>query len=186
MVTKYFDATIAKGPDVKSAANWIMGDIAAYMKNKKLTIDEIKLTPQILFKLLVKGGTVKGLIDEKDLVQASKTDPYVIYSLGDQAICSKKNSQTTVIGPLGEPIWNQSSYGEILLRLTYKAYVEDEEDDKAEAESTDIDALDCDDELPDSYVKEETEYSKEADKASFMDVLAALIVSEEFRGIVAS
>ncbi|KAH7543553.1 hypothetical protein FEM48_Zijuj02G0196200 [Ziziphus jujuba var. spinosa] len=71
LVAKYFDATIAKGADVKSAANWIMGDIAAYMKNEKLTIDEIKVTPQILFKLLVKGGTVKGLIEEKDLVQAS-------------------------------------------------------------------------------------------------------------------
>ncbi|KAH7513493.1 hypothetical protein FEM48_Zijuj12G0206200 [Ziziphus jujuba var. spinosa] len=32
--------------------------------------------------------------------------------------------------------------------------------------------------LPDSYVKEETEYSKEADKESFMDVLAALINQE--------
>ncbi|KAH7511519.1 hypothetical protein FEM48_ZijujUnG0006400 [Ziziphus jujuba var. spinosa] len=174
-----------------------------------------------------------------------KTDPYVILSLGDQVICSKKNSQTTLIGPLGEPIWNQdfhmlvanprkqklsvqvkdslgftnltigtgelfhtmkftvpkdkivvlqrgwglfrkSLHGEILLRLTYKAYVEDEEDDKAEVESTNIDALDCDDELPDSYVKEETEYSKEADKESFIDVLTALIVSEEFQGIVAS
>ncbi|KAH7520097.1 hypothetical protein FEM48_Zijuj08G0107900 [Ziziphus jujuba var. spinosa] len=62
------------------------------------------------------------------------------------------------------------------LRLTYKAYVEDDEDDKAEAESNDIDALDC----------EETKYSKEADKESFMDVLVALIVSEEYRGIVAS
>ncbi|KAH7516386.1 hypothetical protein FEM48_Zijuj10G0129600 [Ziziphus jujuba var. spinosa] len=78
----------------------------------------------------------------------------------------------------GWGLFRKSSYGEILLRLTYKAYVEDEEDDKAEAESTDIDALDCDDELPDSYVKEETEYSKEADKESFMDVLAALINQE--------
>lgn len=36
-----------------------------------------------------------------------KTDPYVTLSLGDQSIRSKKNSQTTVIGPPGEPIWNQ-------------------------------------------------------------------------------
>lgn len=36
-----------------------------------------------------------------------KTDPYVVLSLGDQVIQSKKNSQTTVIGPPGEPIWNQ-------------------------------------------------------------------------------
>jgi len=67
-----------------------MGDVAAYMKNEKLSINEIKLTPQelaeliasirggtisgkigkeILFELMAKGGTVKGLIKEKDLVQ---------------------------------------------------------------------------------------------------------------------
>jgi hypothetical protein len=36
-----------------------------------------------------------------------KTDPYVVLSLGDQTIRSKKNSQTTVIGAPGMPIWNQ-------------------------------------------------------------------------------
>ncbi|XP_057456627.1 uncharacterized protein LOC130747651 isoform X2 [Lotus japonicus] len=179
-----------------------------------------------------------------------KTDPYVILSLGDQIIRSKKNSQTTVIGPPGMPIWNQDfhmlvsnprkqklsiqvkdalgfadltigtgevdlgslkdtvptdrivvlqggwgflgkgSSGEILLRLTYKAYVEDEEDDKTELDSIDLDV--SDDELSDS--EEESLSNKkgvrdptyEADKESFMDVLAALIVSEEFQGIVAS
>ncbi|XWS13936.1 hypothetical protein CRYUN_Cryun36dG0081500 [Craigia yunnanensis] len=91
-VAEYFDATISSGADIKLAANWIMGDIAAYMKNEKLSINEIKLKPQelaeliasikggtisgkigkeILFELLAKGGTVKGLIEEKDLVQAS-------------------------------------------------------------------------------------------------------------------
>ncbi|KAJ9128880.1 hypothetical protein P3X46_034376 [Hevea brasiliensis] len=89
-VAEFFDATIAKGADVKLATNWIMGDIAAYMKNEKVSINEIKLTPQelaeliasikggtisgkigkeILFELIAKGGTVKGLIEEKDLVQ---------------------------------------------------------------------------------------------------------------------
>ncbi|KAI8003890.1 hypothetical protein LOK49_LG08G00620 [Camellia lanceoleosa] len=89
-VADFFDATIAKGADVKLAANWIMGDIAAYMKNEKLSVNEIKLTPQelaeliasikggtingkigkeILFELMSNGGTVKRLITEKDLVQ---------------------------------------------------------------------------------------------------------------------
>ncbi|PQP92219.1 glutamyl-tRNA(Gln) amidotransferase subunit B chloroplastic/mitochondrial isoform X1 [Prunus yedoensis var. nudiflora] len=89
-VAEFFDTTITKGADVKLATNWIMGDIAAYMKNEKLTINEIKLTPQelaeliasikdgtisgkigkeILFELLAKGGSVKGLIEAKDLVQ---------------------------------------------------------------------------------------------------------------------
>lgn len=179
-----------------------------------------------------------------------KTDPYVILSLGDQTIRSKKNSQTTVIGAPGMPIWNQDfhmlvsnpkkqklsiqvkdalgfadltigtgevdlgslqdtvptdrivalqggwvflrkgSSGEILLRLTYKAYVEDEEDDKTEEDSIDIDV--SDDELSDTEEANVTdkmgvrESAYPTDKESFMDVLAAIIVSEEFQGIVAS
>ncbi|XP_031251170.1 glutamyl-tRNA(Gln) amidotransferase subunit B, chloroplastic/mitochondrial [Pistacia vera] len=89
-VAQFFDATIAKGADVKLAANWIMGDIAAYMKNEKLSINEIKLSSEelaeliasiksstisgkigkeILFELMAKGGTVKRIIEERDLVQ---------------------------------------------------------------------------------------------------------------------
>ncbi|CAJ1933799.1 unnamed protein product [Sphenostylis stenocarpa] len=178
-----------------------------------------------------------------------KTDPYVVLSLGNQVIRSKKNSQTTVIGPPGMPIWNQDfhmlvsnprkqklfiqvkdalgfadltigagevdlgslkdtvptdkivvlqggwgflgkrSCGEILLRLTYKAYVEDEEDDKIEMDSIYTDV--SDDELSDSEAnvtdeRDERNSVYEIDKESFMDVLAALIVSEEFQGIVAS
>ncbi|KAL0539166.1 hypothetical protein IC582_023346 [Cucumis melo] len=180
-----------------------------------------------------------------------KTDPYVVLSLGDQTIRSKKNSQTTVIGPPGEPIWNQDfhmlvanprkqklyiqvkdslgfadltignaevdlgslqdtvptdtivvlgggwgffrnrSSGEVLVRLTYKAYVEDEEDDKAASNALDIDISDDDessdtDEPNGAYEESENDTVKATGKESFMDVLAALIVSEEFLGIVAS
>ncbi|PSR90995.1 Tricalbin-3 like [Actinidia chinensis var. chinensis] len=179
-----------------------------------------------------------------------KTDPYVILSLGNQIIRSKKNSQTTVIGPPGEPIWNQDfhmlvanprkqklhiqvkdslgftdltigtgevdlgslkdtvptdrivvlrggwglfrkgSSGEILLRLTYKAYVEDEEDERAEEKFLDTDASDDElfdtDESDGTYERQVRDSSNGVDKESFMDVLAALIVSEEFQGIVAS
>lgn len=104
-VAEYFDTTVSKGAEVKLAANWIMGDIAAYMKNEKLSINEIKLTPyelaeliasikggtisgkigkEILFELLAKGGTVKGLIKEKDLVQI--TDPAEIETMVDKVI----------------------------------------------------------------------------------------------------
>ncbi|KAG4973682.1 hypothetical protein JHK87_030503 [Glycine soja] len=191
------------------------------------------------------------LVDARKLsyIFYGKTDPYVILSLGNQVIRSKKNSQTTVIGPPGMPIWNQDfhmlvsnprkqklfiqvkdvlgfadltigtgevdlgslkdtvptdrivvlqggwgflgkrSSGEILLRLTYKAYVEDEEDDKTEVYAIYTDV--SDDELSDSEVngtneKDERDSAYETDKESFMDVLAALIVSEEFQGIVAS
>ncbi|KAK4373425.1 hypothetical protein RND71_008809 [Anisodus tanguticus] len=192
------------------------------------------------------------LVDARKLsyIIYGKTDPYVILRLGDKVIRSKRNSQTTVIGRPGEPIWNQDFHmfvtnptrqklyieakdslgctdltigsgevdlgsledtvptdvvvvlrgwgllgprpvGEILLRLTYKAYVEDEEDERIEARSKDLDA--SDDELSDFDERDTAVYeqlgksvSSGTDKESFMDLLAALIVSEEFQGIVAS
>ncbi|KAJ0793323.1 putative glutaminyl-tRNA synthase (glutamine-hydrolyzing) [Helianthus annuus] len=106
-VAEFFDATIAKVSDIKLAANWIMGDIAAYMKNEKLSINEIKLSPEelseliasiksgtisgkigkeILLELMKKGGTVKGLIEEKDLVQI--VDPAEIEKIIDKVIAN--------------------------------------------------------------------------------------------------
>ncbi|URD90854.1 Putative integral membrane protein conserved region (DUF2404) [Musa troglodytarum] len=176
-----------------------------------------------------------------------KTDPYVVLTLGDQVFQSKKNSQTTVTGPPGEPIWNQDfdlfvvnpgkqklyiqvkdsfgfadftvgtaeveleslqdtvpadrvvalrggwslfrnkSSGEVLLRLTYKAYVEDEEDDLLETEFVDDDAPDdiSDYDQPNGTF-EQSGYPGGKEREAFMDVLAALIVSEEFQGIVTS
>jgi hypothetical protein len=61
---------------------------------------------------------------------SGKTDPYVVMILGDQVIKSKKNSQTTVIGLPGEPIWNQVRFqhlnswmfAEIFLHLCHHAH----------------------------------------------------------------
>lgn len=52
--------------------------------------------------------SLKFLYDE--FFWSGKTDPFVVLSLGDQVMRSKKNSQTTVIGRPGEPIWNQVKY----------------------------------------------------------------------------
>lgn len=76
-VAAFFDATIATGADIKLAANWIMGDIAAYMKNEKLSINDIKLTPQELGELIasIKGGTITGKIG-KEVRNSAKSDSY--------------------------------------------------------------------------------------------------------------
>ena len=75
--------------------------------------------------------------------------------------------------------------GEVLLRLTYKAYVEDEEDQAVRSEfgagyASDEDVLD--------YVGGMSKGSDFVGKEreTFMDLLAALLVSEEFQGIVSS
>lgn len=76
--------------------------------------------------------------------------------------------------------FNKGPTGEILLRLTYKAYVEDEEDERIKA------GIDVSDDEFSELASVGTTYEPSSDKESFMDVLAAFIVSEEFQGIVAS
>lgn len=80
--------------------------------------------------------------------------------------------------------------GEVLLRITYKAYVEDEEDDGKQNIPLEDDV--SDDETLRSEEKNHSTTSKNngisngAEEESFMDKLVALLVSEEFQGIVAS
>lgn len=52
---------------MKLAANWIMSDIAAYLKNEDLSINDVKLTPQELAELIaaIKDGTISGKIGKQ-------------------------------------------------------------------------------------------------------------------------
>jgi aspartyl-tRNA(Asn)/glutamyl-tRNA(Gln) amidotransferase subunit B len=93
-VAEYYEAAVAAGGDAKQVANWIMGDIAAYLKNNNLIITEIAFKPDnlaelvqlidkgtisgkigkdILPELLTKGGSVQKLVEKKGLIQISDT-----------------------------------------------------------------------------------------------------------------
>ncbi|MDJ0636394.1 MAG: Asp-tRNA(Asn)/Glu-tRNA(Gln) amidotransferase subunit GatB [Xenococcaceae cyanobacterium MO_188.B29] len=93
-VAEYFEAAVAAGGDTKQVANWVMGDIAAYLKSNELSITEIALKPEILAELvslitkgtisgkiakdilpelLTKGGSAKELVEKKGLIQISDT-----------------------------------------------------------------------------------------------------------------
>lgn len=92
LVAEYFEAAVAAKANPKQAANWVMGDIAAYLKSEKLTITEIALTPLILAELvqlieedtisgkiakeilpdlLAKGGSARELVERKGLIKIS-------------------------------------------------------------------------------------------------------------------
>jgi len=91
---EYFEAVVAAGANPKQAANWIMGDITAYLKTEKKSITELPFTPgglaeligliekgmisskiakDILPELLEKGGNPQALVEEKGLIQMSDT-----------------------------------------------------------------------------------------------------------------
>lgn len=106
-MAEYFEATVAAGADTKQAANWLMGDITAYLKNEKLAINDIPLKPaelaelialignntisgkiakDILPELLTKGGSPKQLVEKKGLIQIS--DPGELEAIIDEVIAS--------------------------------------------------------------------------------------------------
>ncbi|MGP1382634.1 MAG: Asp-tRNA(Asn)/Glu-tRNA(Gln) amidotransferase subunit GatB [Thainema sp.] len=93
-VAEYFEAAIAAQANPKLAANWVMGDIAAYRNANNIDIAELALTPlvlaemielieagtisnkiakDILPELLEKGGSAKELVEKKGLTQISDT-----------------------------------------------------------------------------------------------------------------
>ncbi|CAN6990927.1 hypothetical protein IGI04_003288 [Brassica rapa subsp. trilocularis] len=187
-----------------------------FVRPKKIVLDFQKGKAVGPISEDLKSGDMQEVVGELSvtLVNAQKlpymfsgrTDPYVILRMADQVIRSKKNSQTTVIGAPGQPIWNQEqvlqievndclgfadmaigtgqvdlgslpdtvpkdrvvvlrggwslfgkgSAGELLLRLTFKSYVEDEEDEKRNAKANVPYASDdemSDSEEPSSFVK---------------------------------
>ncbi|MCU0545108.1 MAG: Asp-tRNA(Asn)/Glu-tRNA(Gln) amidotransferase subunit GatB [Oscillatoriaceae cyanobacterium Prado104] len=93
-VAIYFERAIDAGAPAKQAANWVMGDITAYLKEKKLAISEIpfqpyelaelislidagtisgKIAKDILPELLSTGGSPQKLVESKGLIQISDT-----------------------------------------------------------------------------------------------------------------
>ncbi|HEY9852333.1 MAG TPA: Asp-tRNA(Asn)/Glu-tRNA(Gln) amidotransferase subunit GatB [Leptolyngbyaceae cyanobacterium] len=123
-VAEFFEATVAAGGNSKQAANWVMGDITAYLNNEKLTISQIALKPdtlaellsliesgtisgkiakEILPQLLTKGGSAKELVEKKGLTQIS--DPKALESTIDEILAANpkeleqyRNGKTKLLG----------------------------------------------------------------------------------------
>ena len=92
LVAEYFEAAVTANANPKQVANWVMGDIAAYLNTEKLAITEIALKPlvlaeliqlieddtisgkiakEILPELLSKGGSAKEIAESRGLIQIS-------------------------------------------------------------------------------------------------------------------
>ncbi|MCO5605272.1 hypothetical protein L7F22_059452 [Adiantum nelumboides] len=148
-VSTFFDMVLAAGADVKLAANWIMGDIAGYLKNEKLTIKDVKLSPgalaelisliqdgtisgkigkEVLIGLLQDGGTAKKIVEAKGLLQIS--DPLTIATMVDKILADNpkqveqyKSGKTKLQGFFGGQLMKASG-GKINPTLMNKILVE--------------------------------------------------------------
>jgi aspartyl-tRNA(Asn)/glutamyl-tRNA(Gln) amidotransferase subunit B len=67
----FFDKVLELGANPKTAVNFMMGEIAAYLKGNKVEIDETKLTPENLAELisLIEKGTISNNIGKQILVE---------------------------------------------------------------------------------------------------------------------
>ncbi len=124
LVAEYFEGAIAAKALPKQAANWIMGDIAAYLNNEKLSITKIALKPTMLAELvtLIENGTISGkiakdilpelltqggspqeLVERKGLIQISDTG--ALEAIVDQVLAENpkeleqyRNGKTKLLG----------------------------------------------------------------------------------------
>jgi len=109
-MAKYFEKVVDEGGAPKSSANWITGDIAAFIKSNKLSFDQLSFKPyelaemlkmidigeisgkiakEILPELLTKGGSPKQLVKERGLGMIG--DPKVIEEIIDKLINNHPN-----------------------------------------------------------------------------------------------
>ncbi|MGQ0551007.1 MAG: Asp-tRNA(Asn)/Glu-tRNA(Gln) amidotransferase subunit GatB, partial [Armatimonadota bacterium] len=71
-VARFFEAAVARYPHPKSIANWLTGDVAAYLNERGKELDQIALTPERLAALLqlIDDGTISGRTAKEVLVEA--------------------------------------------------------------------------------------------------------------------
>jgi aspartyl-tRNA(Asn)/glutamyl-tRNA(Gln) amidotransferase subunit B len=71
----FFEECISLYNKPKVLANWIMGDLTAYLKESKLSIDQLNFTPAQLVEMvqLIDKGTISGKIAKTVLVDILKT-----------------------------------------------------------------------------------------------------------------
>jgi len=109
-MAKYFEKVVNEGGAPKSSANWITGDIAAFIKTNRLSFDQLSFKPnelaemlkmidvgeisgkiakEILPELLSKGGSPKQLVKERGLGMIG--DSKVIEEIIDKLILNHPN-----------------------------------------------------------------------------------------------
>ncbi len=74
-MSNFFEETVAKCQDPKSASNWLMGDISARLNESNMDITEVKFTPEDLGKMikLINDKTISGSVGKTVLKEMFDT-----------------------------------------------------------------------------------------------------------------
>lgn len=123
-MSDFYDATVAAGADPKLAANWLMGEVNAYLNSKQVELSDTALTPERLatmikliedetisskiakkvFKEIITNDTEpKAWVESKGMVQLSdpaKLQPIIdeVLDNNEQSIEDFKNGKDRAIG----------------------------------------------------------------------------------------
>ncbi|OUQ31468.1 aspartyl/glutamyl-tRNA amidotransferase subunit B [Ligilactobacillus salivarius] len=110
-MSDFYDATVAAGADPKLAANWLMGEVNAYLNSKQVELSDTALTPEHLatmikliedetisskiakkvFKEIITNDTEpKAWVESKGMVQLS--DPAKLQTIIDEVLDNNEQS----------------------------------------------------------------------------------------------
>ncbi|MFT8709266.1 MAG: Asp-tRNA(Asn)/Glu-tRNA(Gln) amidotransferase subunit GatB [Sporolactobacillus sp.] len=86
-MSDFFEAATTGNADPKLVANWLMGEVSAYLNSKYLTIDQVPMTPDALAKLvqLIEEGTISSKIAKKvfkDLIEKGGDPSEIVKAKG--------------------------------------------------------------------------------------------------------
>lgn len=75
-MARFFEETLAQFPQAKAVANWLVGEVTAYLNEANVEVDQISLTPERLAGLLrlIEDGTVSGRTAKEVLVDMITSD----------------------------------------------------------------------------------------------------------------
>jgi len=87
-LTTYFEECLKLYDHPKTIANWLMGDLTAYLKSNNLSIEQVGLTPAQLVEMLqmIDKGTISGKIAKTILVEALKTGKTIKDIVAEQGL----------------------------------------------------------------------------------------------------
>jgi aspartyl-tRNA(Asn)/glutamyl-tRNA(Gln) amidotransferase subunit B len=66
----FFEEVLSRGANPIKAVNWLNGQVSAYLNENNLTLDQTKLTPELLAEMisLIEDGTISDNIAKNDII----------------------------------------------------------------------------------------------------------------------